>query len=261
MLYRIKQATQGKRLKAMWLLGHESNCESAWQGQDDLLSTYQEDASLFIAQLREGLGYEVPIVYSQLAAYDQVTDVTPSSPFAYSNTNLWLNIHVARNHLLELESKISNIHMVVAVDLPLGDHVHLNRVGVDTLGTRYALATRQHVYGESVNGTGPRPVSIERFDATTSRIYFDSPITDSITDYSGQWRVFTNTGHKVVTAAIRGGAGEPDVRTIWLLNADTTGYSTYHVTYCQTKRANQLTAGNHVFDVDGLPCPGFTMSL
>lgn len=46
--------------------------------------------------------------------------------------------------------------MVVMHDLPLIDVVHLNTAGYLELGKRFALMARQRVYGQAVDGMGPR---------------------------------------------------------------------------------------------------------
>lgn len=47
-------------------------------------------------------------------------------------------------------------HMVVAFDLPRSDSIHLSAFGQRVLAERVALAIREHVLGEDVDGTGPR---------------------------------------------------------------------------------------------------------
>lgn len=53
----------------------------------------------------------------------------------------------------------ANSHMVVTHDLPRSDHIHLSAEGQRELGQRIALAVREHVLGEAVDGTGPRIVN------------------------------------------------------------------------------------------------------
>jgi len=49
-----------------------------------------------------------------------------------------------------------DFHMVVAFDLPRSDHIHLSAFGQRLLAERLELAIREHVFGEDVDGTGPR---------------------------------------------------------------------------------------------------------
>lgn len=51
-------------------------------------------------------------------------------------------------------------HMVVAFDLPRSDQIHLSAFGQRVLAERIALAIREHVLGEDVDGTGPRLVAL-----------------------------------------------------------------------------------------------------
>lgn len=55
-----------------------------------------------------------------------------------------------------LGQRQQNYHMVVAFDLPRSDRIHLSAFGQRVLAERVALAIRQHVLGEDVDGTGPR---------------------------------------------------------------------------------------------------------
>jgi hypothetical protein len=50
--------------------------------------------------------------------------------------------------------------MVVAHDLPRSDSRHLSAYGQRVLAERIALAVREHVFGEDVDGTGPRLVAV-----------------------------------------------------------------------------------------------------
>jgi len=54
------------------------------------------------------------------------------------------------------QRRSSSFHMVVAFDLPRSDRIHLSAFGQRVLAERVALAIRQHVFGEDVDGTGPR---------------------------------------------------------------------------------------------------------
>ena len=59
----------------------------------------------------------------------------------------------------ELEAR-DGFHLVVAFDLPRSDCIHLSAYGQRVLAERIDLAVREHVLGESVDGTGPRITSL-----------------------------------------------------------------------------------------------------
>ena len=70
-------------------------------------------------------------------------------------------------------------------DLPLGDGLHLSGEANRLLGIRFARAMRQHVYGEAVDGTGPRLVSVTRpaSDPRLFRVTFTQAISESGGDF------------------------------------------------------------------------------
>ena len=85
----------------------------------------------------------------------------------------------------------SDFFMVVAHDLPLVDRIHLSAEGQRMLGERIALAYREHVLGEDVNGTGPRLQSISWDPASDDgiQVQLDRPVGASTTNYSGYFYV------------------------------------------------------------------------
>ena len=83
----------------------------------------------------------------------------------------------------QLEDDFQNIAMVVAHDLPRSDNVHLSAFGQRVLAERIALAVREHVFGEDVDGTGPRPVSLSA-NGNRVRIETDRPLVTGTLDKS-----------------------------------------------------------------------------
>ena len=84
-------------------------------------------------------------------------------------------------------------HMVVTHDLERFDRIHLSAEGQRTLAERVALAVRQHVLGESVDGTGPRIVGVSR-SGNTLTIVTDQTITETsnpgATGFAGYFSVW-----------------------------------------------------------------------
>jgi hypothetical protein len=132
-----------------------------YQGESD------EDASrrsVFISRTNEVMNafaseLGAPTVYVQLAS------------------NCLVQKHVQQHAVSELQRKMeagsgnaaarANFHMVVAFDLPRSDCIHLSAYGQRVLAERIDLAIRQHVLGDSVDGTGPRLVSIGHVGGST----------------------------------------------------------------------------------------------
>lgn len=81
-------------------------------------------------------------------------------------------------------------HMVVTHDLPMSDDIHLSAEGQRILGARMALAVREHVLGENVDGTGPRLAGVSR---SGNQIRIETTLSlsqDSGNDYEGYFTVF-----------------------------------------------------------------------
>ncbi len=72
--------------------------------------------------------------------------------------------------------QIANTYMVVSHDLPRNaspDDVHISTEGQKELGRRYALAYAERVLGiTTIDGTGPRLVSVTSTDATHTKVKF-----------------------------------------------------------------------------------------
>ena len=136
--------------------------------------------------------------------------------------------------------------MVVAFDLPLGDGLHLSGEAKRILGLRFALAMRQHVYGEAVDGTGPRLVSVSLSvqEQPVIRVTFTQIINLPVNAYDDQFRVtdFSRTAdarsidlklQRPAVAPVRLSYGEP------------------------ASTANLLYLTNVVRNLEGLPAPAF----
>src|SRR5690606_30422303 len=68
-----------------------------------------------------------------------------------------------------------DFNMVVTYDLPRSDRHHLSAFGQRVFAERLDLALREHVFGEDIDGTGPRIVSASRSGATIT-ITVDMPL-------------------------------------------------------------------------------------
>lgn len=127
----------------------------------------------------------VPVVYVQLAAHN------------LKEKNILYGAIAEKQRLMESSSgstsRRSGFFMAVTNDLPLSEPNHLSATGQRILGERIALAIREHVLGEAVDGTGPRLSSVSY--AAGQRLVavdVDVPLTAdaSFDDYSGYFNVY-----------------------------------------------------------------------
>ena len=223
-----------------------------YQGESDASSnTYREDHTAFIADVREEMGTNLPIIYVQLAKHT----------VAGSNSGL----HKIGEQQREMETgsaaqwELPAHHMVVAFDLPLGEPIHLDRTGQIELGRRIALATREHVYGESVDGTGPRLARVQPLvhpggDKSTIRITFDQAINESVDDYEHQFRAFDDGNEIAVQSVSR---DPSDARSL-LITLDSAASGVVSVSYGDVAAPGLgVWLHNVVRGTSGLPAPRF----
>jgi len=156
---------------------------------------------------------------------------------------------------------IDRHHAVVTFDLPMQDIVHLNQAAQIEVGRRFALATRQHVLGESVNGTGPRLASSGAFthpsgDKSKVKIKFDKQIsTGGSTSYNGQFKVFDGVTAMTIVSTVR----DPADTSAVLITMSATATGTVTVSYGDVAAAgNNITLLDVVKDADNLPAPQFS---
>ena len=167
----------------------EDGVTAIWwhQGESDggnSMNKYINDQTQLVRELRTEMGMDLPIIYAQLARYGS-------------------GLFSAQHHIAEgqrrletnsgYDSALKRFHMVVTFDLPMSaDVLHLTSQAQKEIGRRIALATRQHVYGEKVDGTGPRLITIyhpqDRFDQI--KVVFNQPINKAINNYDNQFQVF-----------------------------------------------------------------------
>ncbi|MDF1522393.1 MAG: sialate O-acetylesterase [Trueperaceae bacterium] len=110
-------------------------------------------------------------------------------------------------------------YMVVTHDLPMFDRNHLSVAAQLELGRRVALAFREHVLGEAVDGTGPRLDGIDRA-AGDANVYvrFDRPVTAPQTPtaaaYAGYFRVFEGATELAIASIDRDAVDPATVRIL-----------------------------------------------
>ena len=188
----------------------------------------------------------VPMIYVQL---QKNVDAT------YSHD---LHLTAEKQRLMETgsgdASEIVDHHMVVAFDLPLVDNTHINSDGMKILGDRYGLAIREHVFGEAVNGTGPRLVSITQPSADTVKVKTTMTLAVIAADADNQFRAFDDAVEATITSVVR----DPADDTAALITLDANVVGTMTVSYGDVVASGTgVTYANVVKDGDGLPLPQF----
>lgn len=120
----------------------------------------------------------------------------------------------------QLEAENGNVILVVAHDLPRSDHIHLSAAGQRVLAERIALAVRESVFGEDVDGTGPRPLSISR-SGNQVRIKVDRPLVVGTLDAT-MFAVFDGTPSGSIDTPETYGLNAVEISTAEVLAADPT---------------------------------------
>lgn len=187
----------------------------------------------------------VPWIYGQLAAHRNNPDNSQQQ--------------VIREAQRRMESgsgypeALAAHFMVVGHDLSLTDSIHLDQAGVIELGRRMALAVREHVLGEAVNGTGPRLVSITMPTSATVKVKTTAVINDHST-YDDYFSVFDDGAPIGITSA---GRDASDASAV-LLTLEAAPVGSVTVEYSPPPgRPLGVVMQNVVKDDDGLPLPAF----
>jgi hypothetical protein len=183
-----------------------------YQGESDNSNpNFIADHTALVTEMREEMGANLPIIYVQLGARN--------------GTVLQFGSEAQRR--LETGSgdvnAIPNHHMAGTYDLPLYDSIHINGEAQRELGRRVALATRQHILGEDVDGTGPRlqmPHAIFHpgDDLSLIRVKTTQSLNDAIDDYDDQFRVFDDGDEVEVLSTVRD-PSDPSAILITLLDS------------------------------------------
>lgn len=234
-------------LKAIWYYGHESNSEERFN------DAYTADWTALVKEFRSDYG-EVPIVYAQLASIMESEGGQPG------DAERFLRVAEQQRQLENLSRRRGPLRqhaMVVTFDLPLADYIHLNRVAVNTLADRFALATREHIYRERVNGTGPRLAEVRhmRKDRSKVVVVFDRGVNVAFNDYDRQFRVYDNGVEVPVQRAER----YRESRAV-LLTLQIPAQGSVTVSYGGRPLTRPgIGWPNVVKDWDGLPAPQFRL--
>lgn len=197
--------------------------------------------------------------------------------------------HVRQHAVAELQRRMETgsgygearqgFHMVVAFDLPRSDCIHLSAYGQRVLAERIALAVRQHVLEEDVDGVGPRLLAVSHAGAeitlrTTHPLdanpldrelftVFDGPPSGSLDDVGSYGE------NEIGIVSVVRDAGDPTAVRLTLSRVPT---RTPHVRYMARPNQRPITSNSNPADPDvwelvadgvirgadgGLPLPTF----
>jgi hypothetical protein len=225
----------------IWV-GHESNVgEVVGDYVNGGVNTALQDLEAdFVANMRSDLG-DIPVIKVQLGAPDNA-----SSPEAYGEA--------AYAQLLSADA-IDDMYLVAALDLqrnPPTDDIHWAKQGHEALAPRLALAVRQHIMSEAVNGTGPRVVSAT-YSGDTITLTLDSPINTTSGDYGDLFRVYCGGVEQTVNSANRHGSDTEKI----VIVCSATLTPTVVLTYGHRLGIDNAARTDLVLDDDGMPLPTF----
>jgi hypothetical protein len=127
----------------------------------------------FVAEL------DVPIIYVQLA---RVSEQRSENERTYFQR---IREEQRRMETGYGDQARQRFYMVVAHDLPMIDGIHLDAEAQRELGRRIALAYREHVLGENVNGTGPRLQALQKKSNTEYRVVLTREVKPPSNSYAG----------------------------------------------------------------------------
>jgi hypothetical protein len=161
--------------------------------------------------------------------------------------------------------------IIVQHDLTLhtaSEQWHYSGKAKQLIGERFWLAIREHVLGESVDGTGPRLASITRPSSSQIQIDVDkdiaAPLATDATAYDGYFSVLNINNSQLAISSIT----RPTARRILVDHAAESGQITLRYMPPRnipavTNPANAIFFANCVRGVtsDALPLPAMTVKL
>ncbi|HEY3397220.1 MAG TPA: sialate O-acetylesterase [Armatimonadota bacterium] len=134
-----------------------------YQGESDSFDgqsrSFADRMRRLVAALRRDLGQpELPWFSVQIGnCFMQTAEELPE----------WTTVQTLQ---LQLEPELAPGGLTTAVDLPLGDGIHLSTLGQRRLGRRLARLAARGAYGDATIESGPRPVSVTRDPQDSSQL-------------------------------------------------------------------------------------------
>ncbi|MEO0424274.1 MAG: sialate O-acetylesterase [Pseudomonadota bacterium] len=158
-----------------------------FQGESDAITTspayYRRLLRELIASYRADLqGPEMPFIVGQLGTY------------AFSFVPTWIAVQEAQR-LVAREDP--NVALATAIDQPTWDTIHYTVEGYKTIGSRFALAAREMVYGQTVDALTELQEITVGADSASVLLHYDATV------FAGEARLYSVTdgaGVNAVTA-------------------------------------------------------------
>jgi hypothetical protein len=204
---------------AIMYFGHESGADDIYQ-----VAAYVADWTSLIIAFRTDYGATTPILFGQIG----------------KNTNTSLQDRF--NQIAELQrqteggsgygSALAYTHMVVSFDLDLTDQVHFDTYAQQAIGYRMALAFRQHVLGEAIDGTGPRLSAAPTHpggDKSKIKLDTNQTLATISNNADNQFRVWDGATEMTVASVVRDPADDSAV--LITMSATATGTVTVRYGY------------------------------
>ncbi len=228
--------------------GREVSAVIWFQGENDAnspegVALYQANTETIFKTFKEELN--APIIYAQIG--DRIYGSSQQRAQMIRELQRQLETDYGLN-------SIANAYMVVTHDLPLKDNVHLSSEGQHILGERIALAYREHILGEAINGTGPRLLNITQ-EGPIIKVRLTRPINHHAS-YEDYFNVFING----LAVDIQSLGRDPNDSTSILITLEDIPLTASSVSISYTPTGNRslnTQLMNVVKDQDGLPLPAF----
>lgn len=230
----------GRTLRALLWTQGEANASNG------STSTYRNYFKTMLDAFRDNLDRKnLPCIYTQLGIYD-----TAAAGFATLR-----EIQRKMEHASGFSESILRCYMVCAHDLPVLDGIHYTMDGKIELGRRRALAIRQHIYLEQIDGTGPRLVTVTKPTTTTVKVKTTKVINNHAT-YDNYFTVYDGGVAKTISSISR----DPSDTTAVLITVSSAFTGAVTVDYQPpVGRGNNTWASNVVKEqANLLPLPCFS---
>ena len=257
--YRAEYAEQERDLPVtaiLWYQGEtDSGANSRKADANPLRDLFVSRTTTVMNEFRDELS-DVPIIYAQLS--HRGDEVSRNIEYQDIREKQRLMETGAYNPVTGQPSTcaLTNHYMVVTHDLPLraGDPRHLSTAAQKILGDRIALAYREHVLGENVDGTGPRLVSITQPTSTTIQVLTTRTINND-SSYEGYFAVFDGNEDEVTISSLQ---RDPSNSKAVLITLASEPVGDVTVRYMPPKEQLSAQLANVVHDPStGLPLPAF----
>lgn len=237
--YRRLQAVPSEEPTAIIYYGHEDNYSTPASWATWIANT--------LSNWRTDIGATTPFIWCALGKH---TGAATNSGFHDCAEELRL-CETGSGDAAEQTA----LYMVTTFDLSLVDDIHLDKTAQKTVGDRVALAIREHVLGDSVDGTGPRLNGAPTAPAANQvKVDTTQTLASISNDADDQFRVFDDAVEMTISSVVR----DPADASAVLITMSTSASGTVTVSYGDVEASGTgVTLENVVKNEAGLPLPQF----